>query len=152
MVAFSKLLATPSRRTPAVRGAAVPHMRLVRDDEDGLGRSSHDVPPTLGHIGHDADRRVFPRQRMNLHVSGRRIDHTVQARRDPCLNLSVRDVSVGGMCATSQTPVRVGEHIAVFFPPEGFSRGWDAYGRVLRVEAEKMGYRIAVSFDRLPAA
>ena len=150
MVAFSKLLAPPSRRaSPAARTAAAPHMRIVRDDEQA---SAEDVPPVLGRIGGDADRRVFPRQRMSLHVSGRRMDHTVEARREPCLNLSLRDISVGGLCATSQTPLRVGEHIAVFFPPEGVNRGWDAYGRVLRVEPQKMGYRVAVCFYRLPAA
>jgi hypothetical protein len=124
-------------------------MRIVGDEP---AARADEAPPVLGRIGGDADRRIFPRQRMSLHVSGRRMDHSVEARRDPCLHLALRDISVGGLCATSQTPVKVGEHIAVFFPPEGLSRGWDAYGRVLRVEPQKMGYRIAVSFDRLPAA
>ena len=124
-------------------------MRIVGEEPDARG---DDAPPVLGRIDRDADRRIFPRQQMSLHVSGRRMDHSVEARRDPCLHLALRDISVGGMSATSQTPVKVGEHIAVFFPPEGLSRGWDAYGRVLRVEPQKMGYRIAVSFDRLPAA
>lgn len=150
MVAFSKSLFPPSRRAPSLHQPhAAPHMRIVRDEPDSRG---DDAPPVLGRIGSDADRRIFPRQSMSLHVSGRRMDHSVEARRDPCLHLALRDISVGGLCATSQTPVKVGEHIAVFFPPEGLSRGWDAYGRVLRVEPQKLGYRIAVSFDRLPAA
>ncbi len=150
MVAFSKLLSPPSRAR-SWRSTA-PAMRLVGDDLDRPANTHDDDPPVLGRIGGDHDRRIFPRQPVSLHVTGRRMDHSVNARRDPCLHLSLKDVSVGGLCATSQTPVQVGEHIAVFFPPEGFSRGWDAYGRVLRVETEKAGYKIAVSFDRLPAA
>jgi hypothetical protein len=42
--------------------------------------------------------------------------------------------------------------VSVFFPPQGASRGWDAYGRVIRCEPSGMGYRIAVEFDPLPAA
>ena len=154
MVAFSKLLAPPSRSVdPAQKRPGTPHMRLTSDAFNGrLDTQADDKPPVLGRIGRDSDRRVFPRQSLGLHVSGRRMDHSVDARREPCLHLALKDVSVGGMCATSQTPVRVGEHIAVFFPPEGYSRGWDAYGRVLRVEPAKTGYQIAVSFDRLPAA
>lgn len=141
MVAFGKLL-PPSLREE--RAAAGSRMRLVSgDDVDG-----DEAPDTLGQI----DRRVFPRQEVSIRVSGRRLDHSVEARRDPCLHVSLKDVSVGGLSGTSQTPLRVGERVAVFFPPEGVSRGWDAYGHVLRVRPEKMGYGIAVSFDRLPAA
>ncbi len=145
MVALKKFFIPTTRPAPEAPPAGRPAMRIVADDDVA---GADDAPQTLGRI----DRRVFPRKCLNIHVSGRRLDHSVGARRDPCLHLSLRDVSVGGLCATSQTPVQVGEHVAVFFPPEGFSPGWDAYGRVLRVEPEKLGYRIAVCFDRLPAA
>ena len=153
MVAFSKLL-PPSAR-PSREEYESPRMRLVPSDAGDDRHDGHDDgrPHTLGRIdGGRSDRRIFPRQPVSLHVTGRRLDHSAEARREPCLHLSMKDVSVGGLCATSQTPVKVGEHVAVFFPPEGFSRGWDAYGRVLRVQPDALGYKIAVSFDRLPAA
>ena len=98
------------------------------------------------------DRRVFPRREVSLRVAGRRLDHSVEARREPCLNLNMSDVSVGGLSATSQTSLAVGERVAIFFPPESGSRGWDAYGRVLRVRHGKAGYSLAVEFDQMLAA
>ena len=96
-----------------------------------------------------ADRRVYPRKRLSMHVNGRRLDYSARAQRDPCLHLYVLDVSAGGFCATSQSSLGVGEHIIVFFPPEGISHGWDAYGRVVRVEPEPLGSRIAVLLDQM---
>ena len=144
MVAFSKLL-PPSALRRETEGA--PRMRLVPVEADHLGGGDEDQE-SLGRI----DRRIFPRQHVSLHIGGRRLDHSVDARREPCLHLSLKDVSVGGLAATSQTPLKVGERIAIFFPPEGVSRGWDAYGHVLRVTADRRGYQVAVCFDRLPAA
>lgn len=148
MVAFRKSLVPSTRRSADIDRAAPPRMRLVPIDFDDNRGDADEGQDTLGRI----DRRIFPRQNLSMHVMGRRLDHTVDARREPCLHLSMRDVSVGGLCAISQTPVNVGEHIAVFFPPEGVSRGWDAYGQVLRVRPDRVGYQVAVSFDRLPAA
>ena len=108
-----------------------------------------------GRLGVASDRRVFPRRELSLRVAGRRLDHSVEARREPCLNFSMDDVSVGGLSATSQTRLGVGERVAVFFPPEAGSRGWDAYGRVLRVRDERGGaggFRVAVEFDQMLAA
>ena len=145
MVAFSKLLPPAAFRRREPDGA--PRMRLASGPTDSFGGDDEDQGP-LGRI----DRRIFPRQPVSLRVGGRRLDHTVEARREPCLHLSIRDVSVGGLAATSQSPLKVGERIAVFFPPEGISRGWDAYGHVLRVKPGRQGYDVAVAFDRLPAA
>lgn len=99
-----------------------------------------------------AERRIFPRKEMQARVQGKRLDHTIPARREPFLNLSLRDVSMGGLSAISQTPVESGERVSVFFPPEGIQRGWDAFGRVIRCQPGTFGYRIAVEFDPLPMA
>jgi hypothetical protein len=105
-------------------------------------------------IGPDtrAERRMFPRKEIHARVDGMRLDHTIPARRQPQLSLALRDLSLGGLSAISQTPIESGERISVFFPPQGATRGWDAYGRVLRCEPSGMGYRLAVEFDPLPAA
>ena len=127
---------TPS---PAQQG---PRMRLVGTEE------WHEAAPRPD----SADRRSFPRRQVSLRVRGKRLDHNVDARREPFLNLQMKDVSVGGLAAHSQTPLRIGERVAVFFPPEGNHRGWDAYGRVLRVAPAEVGYELAVEFDGRPAA
>ena len=101
------------------------------------------------------DRRIFPRKDVEMRVSGKRLDHTVEARRDPVLTFKTRDVSVGGLRAVSQCPLKVGERVSVFFPPEGASRGWDAIGRVVRIEpsyANEPEQTVAVEFDPLMAA
>ncbi len=114
-----------------------PHMRLVRDDMMKLD---------------GAERRVFPRKEVNGHVEGRRIEHTITARQNPRLSLTLRDISLGGISALSDTVLTHGERISVFFPPQGSRRGWDAYGRVVRCQPSGMGYRIGVEFDPIPAA
>ncbi|MEM7808892.1 MAG: PilZ domain-containing protein [Planctomycetota bacterium] len=146
-----------------------PALRLVGTDADlDLPTPEDDRPDIVGRIGiasqpqrtahfasHD-DRRIHPRQQISLRVRGRRIDNDIQALREPHLNLNVADVSVGGMRAISQSRLLVGERVAVYFPPTGgpSGRGWDACGRVIRVEQQthQPGCTIAVSFDRAMAA
>lgn len=99
-----------------------------------------------------SDRRVFPRKACHSRIEGKRLDHTVDACRQPHVSLAMRDFSLGGLSAISDTALEAGERISVFFPPQGSMRGWDAYGRIVRCEKSTMGYRIAVEFDRLPAA
>ncbi|HTL28158.1 MAG TPA: PilZ domain-containing protein [Tepidisphaeraceae bacterium] len=98
------------------------------------------------------ERRMFPRREIHAHIESKRVDHTIAAHREPHLALALRDLSLGGLSAISQTPVQAGERLAVFFPPQGTRRGWDAYGRVIRCHPSAMGYRIAVEFDPIPAA
>ena len=127
------------------------------DREGVAGRIGFDAPAAAG-----IDRRVHPRQNVSLRVSGRRLDHSVEAMREPMLNINLCDVSVGGLKATSQTRLNVGERVAVYFPPSGGKRGWDAYGRVVRVEpnntlaaaeaAARAACTVAVEFDAFPAA
>lgn len=102
--------------------------------------------------GTGAERRIFPRKECHTRVEGMRLDHSVTARQMPHLSFALRDISFGGLSAISQTPLQPGERLSVFFPPEGTSRGWDAYGRVIRCAASGTGYRVAVEFDPLPAA
>ena len=99
-----------------------------------------------------AERRIFPRKELQTRVQGKRLDHTIPARREPFLNLSLRDVSMGGLSAISQNSVEAGERVSVFFPPQGIQRGWDAYGRVIRCQPSSFGYQIAVEFDPIPLA
>ncbi len=109
--------------------------------------------PSLSISGNGADRRIFPRKEVSLRVEGKRLDHSIDARQQPQLSLMLRDVSLGGLSAMTDRPVSRGERVSVFFPPEGPSRGWDAYGRVIRCDASQAGgYRLAVAFDPLPAA
>ena len=108
---------------------------------------------SLSISGEGAERRMFPRKELSARVEGRRLDHTIDARQQPQLSFMLRDVSLGGLAATSTTAVGRGERISVFFPPQGPARGWDAYGRVIRCEPSMTGgYRVAVEFDPLPAA
>ena len=112
-----------------------------------LLRMPRRIGPEIG-----AERRMFPRKEVHTRIEGRRLDHTIHARREPQVSLALRDLSVGGLSALTQTPLLEGERVTVFFPPQGASRGWDAFGRVIRCEPSGMGYRIAVEFDPLPAA
>jgi hypothetical protein len=98
------------------------------------------------------DRRTFQRKEIHARLEGRRLDHSLEARQQPHLSLSLRDVSLGGLSAITSQPVNSGERLSVFFPPEGTRRGWDAYGKVLRCEPSPAGFRIAVAFDPLPMA
>ena len=98
------------------------------------------------------ERRIFTRKEIQVRVEGKRMDHSVPARQQPHVSLSLRDLSVGGLSGISDMPLAAGERIAVFFPPQGASRGWDAYGRVVRCVAFPQGYRIAVEFDPIAMA
>ena len=98
------------------------------------------------------ERRQFERKEVRYTIEGRRMDHTVTARRRPQVSLALRDLSVGGLSAVTNCPLEEGERVSVFFPPQGLNRGWDAFGRVVRCEPSAMGYRVAVEFDSLPAA
>jgi len=130
------LLKMPSRRQ---RWEAAP----VADDHPALKFTGAPL---------NRERRNFVRKECNYRVEARRHDHTISAHRNPHLSLALRDLSYGGLCASSDIPLDAGERISIFFPPNGPNRGWDAYGRVIRCQPSTFGYRIAVQFDSLPAA
>jgi len=98
------------------------------------------------------DRRVFPRKEVHAQLEIHRIDNTLDARRNPCLTLYLRDLSLGGMSAISPCPLAEGERLSLHFPRQGTIGGWDAVGHVRRCVQSALGYRIAVEFDPLPAA
>lgn len=102
--------------------------------------------------GRGLERRVFARKEVATDATGCRLDHTLAALRRPALKLTLRDLSVGGLCALSDQPVEPGERVSISVARSGTVGGWDAYGRVIRCTASGTGYRIAVEFDRLPAA
>jgi hypothetical protein len=130
-------LTSPMKMAGEAQPAAFkPFMRLV----------GADIEPT------GAERRVFPRKQIDARVQGKRLDHSIHARREPFLNLSLRDESVGALAAVSQSAVAPGERVSVFFPPMGTKRGWDACGRVIRCDPGTFGYRIAVEFEAIPLA
>jgi hypothetical protein len=99
-----------------------------------------------------SERRIFPRKEIHARIEGKRMDHTLSACKQPHVSLALRDLSVGGLSAISDTPLQAGERVTVFFPPQGLLRGWDAYGRIVRCDSSTFGYRVAVEFDSLPAA
>ena len=108
------------------------------------------VPAETGADG--PERRVFPRKEVHGHVESRRCDHTIEAQRNPRLSLTLCDISAGGLGAISDVPLTKGERVAVFFPPQGAKRGWDAAGRVVRCQPSSTGYRVALEFDPMPMA
>ena len=103
-------------------------------------------------VENPVDRRMFPRKEIHARVQGQRLDHSIEAHRQPHVSLALRDLSLGGLSALSDVPLNRGERVTIFFPPQGVSRSWDAYGKVLRCEPSALGYRLAMEFDSLPAA
>ena len=99
-----------------------------------------------------SERRNFTRKEIHARVEGKRLDHSIPARHQPHVSLALRDLSLGGLSAISEQPLGAGERVAVFFPPQGINRGWDAYGRIIRCDPSHFGYRVAVEFDPIPAA
>jgi hypothetical protein len=122
-----------------------PMVALLKMPSRLAPRSDADAPIRL-------ERRVFPRKEIHARVEGRRLDHALCVYKRPTVSLAVRDLSAGGLCAVSDTPLSPGERVTVFFPPQGIKRGWDAYGRIIRCEPSALGYRVAIEFDALPAA
>ena len=98
------------------------------------------------------ERRMFVRKETHGRVEGKRLDHSVPARQTPHISLSLSDLSFGGLAAISDQPMNAGERVAVFFPPQGAARGWDAYGRIVRCDPGHFGYRVGIEFDPLPLA
>ena len=98
------------------------------------------------------ERRMFQRKEDHRHVRGRRLDHSVDARREPEVTVSLRDMSVGGIGAIVDRPLAAGERLAVFFPSEPGAMGFTASGRIVRCEPSSFGYRIGLAFDGVPMA
>lgn len=113
-----------------------------------LAQHHGDTSENLDHV----ERRMFIRIPSPQTVEGKRLDHTLPALRNPFIKLQLRDLSLGGMSALSDAPIAEGEHLALTFPRRPGRPGWNAYGHVVRCDPSATGYRVAVEFDRLPAA
>ena len=87
-----------------------------------------------------------------LVVEGRRLDHSVWARREPRVRLVVREHDCDHAAGTCDVPLLYGEQMVLRFPAHAGRLGWNAFGRVVACEAEDGGYRVTVSFGPLPAA
>jgi hypothetical protein len=107
-------------------------------------QSSYKIDPS--------NRRMFERREIQARVQGTRLDHSIPARQQPHVSLALRDLSIGGLSAISIQPLEAGERVAVFFPPQGINRGWDAYGKIIRCDPSHFGYRVAVEFDPIAKA
>lgn len=99
-----------------------------------------------------SDRRLFPRKPASGPVAARRLDHSLRARLNPALILSLRDLSAGGLAASSPTPLAPNEQIALSFPSNHPYPSFDARARVIRCAPTGDGYAVALAFDPLPAA
>jgi len=93
------------------------------------------------------ERRTFLRTQAYGRIDGQRLDRSPAARRNPHLSVALRDISASGISGWSQTELQPGERLALFFPPEGFNRGFDVRGKVVRCDLCTMGYRIAICFE-----
>lgn len=87
-----------------------------------------------------------------LRVDGRRLDHSLCARREPRARLIVREYDCDHAAGTSDIPLLFGEHMMLRFPARAGRMAWNAFGRVVACEADDEGYRVTIDFDPLPAA
>jgi hypothetical protein len=99
-----------------------------------------------------AERRMFERTSAEGVAQGHRLDHTVQARRNPRIAMNLRDLSLGGLAAVAKDPLERGESVAVTFPQRGLGPAINAIGRVIRCEPSPYGYQVAIEFEPLLAA
>ena len=120
---------------------------LRRGDEPAGDEPAGDARSVrLGDAG--PERRGHPRHAVCVRCDARRLDHSPGAMRRGTVGLVVRDVSAGGVGATSADEVAVGERVVVHFPPRGRLRGFDARGRVVRSAADRAGgFRLGIRFD-----
>lgn len=98
------------------------------------------------------DRRPFMRMAEAARIRGRRLDHSLPARRHPSVEMDLGELSSDGLSATSDQPLMWGERLVVQLPPRNGLPAWTAMGRVVRCEPNASGYRVALEFETLPAA
>lgn len=93
-------------------------------------------------VAHD-DRRMFSRR-----PAYGTIDAIITTDHEP-IHVELRDLSVGGVGGLMNRAVSRGASVMLSFPPEGFSRGFNTRGKVVRCEPSATGYRVGIQFDRL---
>src|SRR2546421_4686147 len=80
-------------------------------------------------INPGTERRMFKRMDCHVSLEARRLDFSLAARRDPRVALEMRDISISGCGARTETPMLRGERVSLYFPPQGENPAWDAIGR-----------------------
>ena len=104
------------------------------------------------HLQDSYDRRMRLHDPAPVRIRGRRLDHSLPARRQPCVELNLEDWSVDGLSATSDSPLMWGERLVVQLPGRHGLPAWTAMGRVVRCNPNSDGYDLDVEFETLPAA
>lgn len=104
------------------------------------------------HLEDRLGRGRFPRKASPTPIRGRRLDHTVPARRQPAIDMNLLDLSVDGLAATTDQPLMWGERLVVQLPARNGLPAWTAMGRVVRCDPNSQGYDVSVEFESLPAA
>ncbi|MBC7782329.1 MAG: PilZ domain-containing protein [Burkholderiales bacterium] len=106
--------------------------------------SMHETP--ILHRTHD-DRRTFPRMTASGSVTGYGLG--TRSTRVAPVHIELRDISVSGVSGWSDRNLRRGERVHINFPADGFKRGFNTFGKVVRCDARATGYQVAIQFDQL---
>lgn len=93
--------------------------------------------------GQDDERRLFVRRPAYGSING-----IVTSDHQP-IRVELRDWSVGGVGGYTNRMIHRGASVMLSFPPEGFNKGFNARGKVVRCEPSATGYRIGIQFDQL---
>lgn len=97
------------------------------------------------------ERRRHGRRKVNATAEARRLDNTLAACREPRVRITILDVSEGGIAAMSRSPVVTGERLLVIPPPQA-RLPLQVFGVVVRCDARRDGWFLAIRFDSINAA
>lgn len=94
------------------------------------------------------ERRRHPRRRARGQVTAV-IRKPGETNNDPAkmMVLELADQSDGGIGATAQEPIEVGNRITVFFPPHGPEPGFDLAGEVVRCTSRDNSHHIGIALE-----
>ncbi len=95
---------------------------------------------------HD-DRRVFPRMKVSGTVHGHRFGTGTEAL--AAVSIDLRDISISGVSGWANRELTRGDRLHIHFPADGFKRGFNTFGKVVRCDAKATGYSVAIQFDKL---
>lgn len=93
------------------------------------------------------ERRQFERRPVKQQLPCLRLDHSIEARRNPTLTLDAMDLSDGGLGAISDLPLALGEQVIVRFSRLSLVHQCTVPATVQRCEPTGRGYRIGLMFD-----
>ncbi len=92
-----------------------------------------------------------PRRRWTVGAHAHRIDHCLVARNHPTIDLTVFGITDDHIEALSDTPLLVGERLAIHYRSAFMSRR-STLVRVTRCRATDDGYALTFGYEPLPAA